>query len=122
MKTVYYAHSMYLYNTKQEKRDIELLVVLGFKVLNPNSEPYISKYKEIMKSGIHNMEYWIKLARSCDCIAFRSCPDGSILSGVGVEINKNKNMPIFELPRMLNKRTLHNINDTREYLQEIGER
>lgn len=122
MQTVYYTHSMYLYNTEQERRDIELLKKLGFVVINPNSEIYNSEYKKLIKKGQHNMKYWVKLARSCSCIAFRSCPDGSILSGVGAELNENIDMPIFELPRMINKRTLSNVNDTRQYLQEIGER
>ena len=118
----YYSHSMYLYNTPQEKRDINLLEKLGFKVINPNSEIYISEYKDLFANGFHNMKYWVKLVKSCDCIAFRACPDGTILSGVGAELTENSYLPTFELPRMINKRILDNVDDTRNFLQEIGER
>jgi hypothetical protein len=122
MKKIYYAHPMYLYNTPQEKRDIELLENLDFIVINPNSEPYRSEYKDLMNKGIHDMDYWIELARACDCIAFRACPDGKILSGVGTEIRENSDMPIIELPSMLTRRIITNVEETREFLGEIGER
>jgi hypothetical protein len=122
IKKIYYAHPMYLYNTPQEKRDIELLENLGFEVLNPNSEPYISQYKVLLKKNIHDMKFWVALARACDAIAFRGCPDGRILSGVGAEISENIDMPIIELPSMIQKRIITNVEETRAFLAEIGER
>lgn len=121
---VYYAHPMYLYNTPQEKRDIEILEKMGFEVINPNSEPYISEYKIEIEAGRHNMDYWNKLALSCDILAFRSLPDGSILSGVGSEILccMNEKRPIIELPSMIKKRIIKDVEITRGYLSEIGQR
>jgi len=122
MTKIYYAHPMYLYNTPQEKRDIKLLEILGFEVINPNSEPYISEFKAIMAKGSYDMTYWVKLARSCDAIAFRGCPDGRILSGVGAEIRENIEMPIIELPSMIKSRIIPNVEETRQFLSEIGQR
>lgn len=122
MKKVYYAHPMYLYNKPQEVRDIKLLERLGFEVVNPNSEPYISEYQVEIDAGRHNMDYWVKLARSCDLIAFRGNPDGSILSGVGAELKENIEMDIIELPSMIKKRAITDVDITRQFLKEIGER
>ena len=122
MKTIYYAHPMYLYGTPQEKRDIELLERLGFEVINPNSEPYISEYQKEIDEGRHTMDYWTRLASACDAIAFRGNPDGSILSGVGAEITKNSDMPIIELPSMIQNRIIKDVEVTRQYLKEIGQR
>lgn len=51
MKKVYYAHSLHLYNTPQEKRDIELLEKLGFEVLNPNQPEIQEKIQSLIAEG-----------------------------------------------------------------------
>lgn len=118
---VYYAHPMYLYNKPQERRDIELLESLGFEVINPNTQKYIDAYQKCIDAGNHNMDYWVELANACDCIAFRSFPDGTIGSGVGAELIRNSHKPVFELPRMIKSRII-DVETTREYLKEIGQR
>jgi len=121
MFKVYYAHPMYLYNTKQEGRDIVLLENLGFEVVNPNSEPYISEYQKCIDNGHHDMNYWVDLSNTCDLIAFRAYPDGTIGSGVGAEILRNPLIPVIELPRMLKQRVV-DLEATRQFLSEIGQR
>ena len=46
---VYYAHSMGLYNSPQEARDIETLENLKLEVLNPNSVEISIRFKEAYK-------------------------------------------------------------------------
>lgn len=120
--TVYYAHPMYLYNTPQEKRDVELLTKLGFDVINPNSAQYRDEYQIEIDAGRHNMDYWTTLASKCDVITFRAMPEGKILSGVWAELMANIDMPMFELPRMIEQRDIGSVKATRQYLSEIGER
>lgn len=123
MLTIYFAHPMYLYNTKQEERDVITLRHLGFRVINPNSEPYQSEYQHEIAAGRHNMDYWVNLANSCDALAFRGCPDGAILSGTGMEVFEfqKTGKPVIELPSSINRRLL-SLDDTRTFLSEIGER
>jgi hypothetical protein len=113
----YYAHSLHLYNTKQEKRDIWLLEQLGYEVFNPNSPEHQRPYED------QGMEYFVKLVRFCDIIAFRAYPDGSIPAGAHKEIMSalEDNKPILEIPWGLKRRGL-SVEDTREWLHELGER
>ena len=126
-KLVYYAHCMAIYNTPQEKRDVELLESLGFDVLNPNAKEHI---EEVMKTqqnklldkdeiGMLVMEYFSSLVDKCDIVAFRALPDGRIPAGIAKEI-KRGNM-VFELPSGILKRTI-SVEETREYLREAGQR
>lgn len=122
---VYYAHSMHIYNSPQEKRDIELLKRLGFTIFNPNSpaiEIGVQEYKKLHGDD-KVMDYFKEILDECDCLAFRSHFDGSIPSGVGFEINymKEKNKPIFELPSLIKRRFL-DVDDTREILKLNGQR
>lgn len=125
MKKVYYAHSMHLYNTVQEKRDVEFLEKLGYEVYNPNSQKVqegVKEYKE--KHGdSRTMEYFIDLIEACDILAFRSHIDGKIPSGVGAEINTALGfmMPIIELPTLVKSRLL-DVEETRQYLTYNGQR
>lgn len=73
---VYYAHSISIYNTPQEQRDIDLLKSIGFDVVNPNQEIHDKGYKK------RGMQYFVDLVNECDLIAFRSHPDGSIPAGI----------------------------------------
>ena len=63
------------------------------------------------------------LVLSCEALAFRALPDGSIPSGVAQEIQwaVQAGLPVIELPSAVNRRTL-TIEQTREYLSEIGQR
>lgn len=119
-KTIYYAHTMNLYLTPQEARDIELLEAMGFEVLNPASPEHA---QGAQKLG-NKMAYFIKLLiGQCDALAFRACPDGRISSGVAQEINVMLDLgrPVIELPSMINRRAM-SIPETLEYLHQIGER
>lgn len=121
---VYYAHSMHLYNTPQEKRDIELLEKLNFEVLNPNTPETQQKIDELKANHISDyMSYFKGLIDSCDCFAFRSHVDGKIPSGVVYELEYalSKDKPTFELPSILLSRFL-NTEDTRRYLAYNGQR
>lgn len=117
----YYAHSMHLYDTKQEARDILLLGQLGFDVVNPNSEE-IQKGLEAYDGPI-NMMYFEDVVIDCDLLAFRALPGGKIGSGVAQEIQwmLRTGRPVIELPSGLEQRGL-TYEQTAEMLRETGQR
>lgn len=113
---LYYAHCMSIYDTPQEDRDIEMLQYMGFGVFNPNSPRG--------REGFENagMDYFYTVInRECDGLAFRSLPYGRISAGVASEIMWNGNRPLIELPSGIYGRGI-SINETREYLAEVGQR
>jgi hypothetical protein len=126
---VYYAHCIGLYNTLQETRDIQTLERLGFEVINPNTPETDAACDAIRAaSSLPDprdavMEYFRRFALECDCIAFRALPDGSIPSGVALEITmfQGESKPVFELPSGFTTRG-RTLAQTREYLREIGYR
>jgi hypothetical protein len=134
-KRIYYAHSMHLYGTLQEKRDIELLESLGFEVVNPNCEEIVMQVEAIRdiyeKSGATKdatstaiMEYFYEeVIPDCDALAYRSFIDFKIGAGVYGEIliAKSLNKPIIELPTLITSRSL-TVAETRQYLMLHGNR
>lgn len=121
---VYYAHSMHLYNTVQEKRDIELLEQLGYEVVNPNSQKTSDDILKLKNDKIENyMDYFRKLILECDVLAYRAHVDLKIPAGVWKEIGyaKEASKLIFELPTILRSREL-SVEETRDYLQYNGQR
>jgi len=124
-KKVYYAHSMHLYDTKQELRDIEILEKLGFKVINPNTPQVQEGVEEYRKEfGAERvMEYFFDMVNEAEVFAFRAHPEGKIPSGVNWELNtaKGLNKLIIELPSLLSTRGL-SVEDTKEYLKLLGQR
>ena len=118
MRTCYYAHSVALYGTSQETRDVALLESLGFSVVNPANRKHQDCYAS--KGG---MEYFRPIVEACDVLAFRSHVDLYIGAGVATEIGwaQNLNKPIIELPSIMSARMI-DIEQTREYLREVGQR
>lgn len=114
---IYYAHSISLYNTPQEERDVLALRMLGFSVLNPNAPQHDAGYKA------QGMAYFDTLLDECDGLAFRAHPGGAIPAGVAKEISfmKLRGKPIFELPTFVGRQLL-SVDDTRDFLKEIGHR
>ncbi len=117
---VYYAHCKSIYGTPQEERDIKLLEALGFEVYNPNRD-----WGVVPPWDKNNpMDFFCQLVTACDCLAFRGLPgiDG-LPAGIGAEVThaRSKEMPVFELPSFFGKRTL-GVEETRQYLKEVGER
>ncbi len=124
---IYYAHSMYLYKSAQEQRDIFTLNSLGLEVVNPSDEKYqigFKNHNEKFPDREDYMDYFSEIIKNeCDLLAFRAHIDGSIPSGVGYEIKialKN-NIPVIELPNLQSSRFL-NIDDTRLLLEYLGNR
>jgi hypothetical protein len=136
---VYYAHCIALYNTPQELRDRDTLRCLfpWAKIVNPNDGP-IEEQCNLIKADYYNgaagaafpnaggavMALVFKpLVQSCHALAFRALPDGSIPAGVAQEITwaKEAKLPILELPTNLSRRCL-SLDQTREYLREVGQR
>jgi hypothetical protein len=118
MKKVYYAHSIAIYNTPQEARDIDTLTKLGFEVVNPNAPEHEAGYKRM------GMDYFTAMIRDCDALAFRANPDGTINAGIAKEIEDaldEPSLPVFELPSGINRRTL-TVGQTRATLREQGAR
>lgn len=139
---VYYAHCMALYNTPQERRDVLHLECLGFEVVNPNSPAInlacenIRRDTEVGVSGNYTLrgnqaslrimlEIFQPLVMSCDCLAFRALPGGALAAGVYKEINwmcdKMDGAGVFELPRFYDRQIL-TVEQTRDYLREVGQR
>lgn len=124
-RKVYYAHSIHIYNSPQEDRDVKLLESLGFEVLNPNQESLQADYANYTKSCEEGteMKYFDYLINLCDILAYRSHVDLKIPSGVGYEIKyaQEKEKLIFELPTLVSERFL-SLDDTRAYLHYNGQR
>lgn len=126
---IYYAHFMGIYDTLQEKRDIELLQTLGFDVLNPNTpevQAGIEAWKEANpeKDGDALLtQYFGGLIKGCQAFAFRGITPNQIPSGVYKEllVAQEIGLPIIELPGGLTQRAL-SVDSTREYLREYGKR
>lgn len=86
---VYYAHSMGLYNTSQEARDVKTLEDLGLEVLNPNSEEISNNFKNACKTMSYMAAFnkiFGDLVKSCEVFAFKALPDGKIPSGIAAEL------------------------------------
>ena len=112
----YYAHCQSIYDTPQEKRDIEILEALGFEVINPN----LPEHQKECKTFHNPMAYFERLAKSCNVLAFRALQDGNIGAGVVQEIKCFEGL-IIELPSRILQRGL-TVEQTREYLREVGQR
>ena len=119
----YYAHTMTSYGSTIEAQDVATLEALGFEVLNPNQPKYAEGCKEY--SFIHGwdkvMEYFGDIVEECDLIAFRSLPNGDILSGVAFEVARaiSDGMPVIELPCSITERSM-DYPETKQYLIELG--
>lgn len=115
---IYYAHPINIYNSEQEKRDIETLVKLGFEVINPNGENLDKEYNKNK-----DFEVFFKAIDDCQALAFRSTYRGDITSGVAREVERAKinEIPIIELPSNMRKREL-SLDETRDFLKETGVR
>lgn len=111
---IYYAHCKAIYDTPQEQQDVELLERLGLQVVNPNDDKHKPNWAE------KGMEYAHFIVGSCEALAFRALPDGSIPAGVGYEIDiaRKLNFPIIEIPSTAQRRIL-NIEETRDYIREV---
>jgi hypothetical protein len=113
----YYAHCKSLYGTAQEKRDMFLIASLGFEVVNPSAQEWQQLWQE---KGMDAKEDFAKM---CDVIIFRALPQGAISAGVFKEIEafQKFSKPVLELPSMISTREL-TLEQTREYLHEVGQR
>jgi hypothetical protein len=113
----YYSHCLDIFNTAQEQRDVNLLNYLGFAVVNPNSPECQKAYET------YGMEFFQALAQICQVTAFRAVPSWHIPAGVAAEIEaaRAKGNVVIELPTGIARRKL-NVDQTREYLAEAGQR
>jgi len=114
---IYYARPINLYKTKQDVRDMELLIKLFGYVVNPDKEELQRRY------DIEGMDVFTAAVADCDSLAFRSFPDGKISAGVKKEIDKAIELgkPVIELPTITETRVL-SVEDTRSYLSYLGHR
>ena len=123
---VYYAHSMGLYNTPQEKRDIETLKNLNLEIVNPNNFEISNTFKK-MCTTLPYLEAFDKvfgnLVKSCEVFAFKALPNGKIPGGVALELisAQKENKIIIELPSGMHSRIMGK-EETIEYLRDMGER
>lgn len=122
--SVYYAHCVAIYGSKQEERDVETLEKLGFYVNNPNTPEHQAGYMAVKEAGGDAMtEYFKHRVEENDVFAFRANPDGSIPSGVHKELKwaMDAGLLIIELPCGCLRRGL-TYELTKEYLHDVGER
>lgn len=120
MVTIYYARCIQLYNTPQDSRDLVTLKKLGFTVVNPAKDfdlqkGYATKGMKVFTDRIKDNDI--------AAIVFRALPDTSISAGVAEEITTalEHGKMIIEFPCAINRRTL-TIEQTREYLRDVGQR
>lgn len=140
---IYYAHCMALYDTAQERRDVATLETLFSEVVNPNSEVISMDCARVRREFDEGTLVYPKfpgatfqdagaavlllvfypLVLAADCVAFRALPDGSIPAGVAQEIQWAAEMykPVIELPCGFTRRVM-TVEQTREYLREVGNR
>lgn len=113
----YYARPINLYNSEQDKRDIELIKNLGFDLVNPNKEELQQRYKQ------EGMDVFLQAVEDCNMLFFRSFPDLKISAGVKKEIDKAIicGLIVLELPTIIDGRIL-SVDDTRNYLKYLGYR
>lgn len=119
MKKLYYAHCVGIYGTPQEERDMELLREMfpDWEVVNPNCIEFSKGYEE------RGMEFFQDLVLAYDACAFRALPDGAVPSGVATEVIwfRQQKKPVIELPSAFTRRVM-TLEQTREYLREVGQR
>ena len=119
----YYAHCMLSYNSTIEEQDLKTLTKLGFDVVNPNTSVISAECEEYTKvNGKENvMIYFEGIVITCDVLAFRPLPDGSIPSGVAAEVRiaLKWGIPVIELPCSIETRCM-DYPKTKQYLTEIG--
>jgi hypothetical protein len=121
---VYYAHCQAIYGKPIEQRDIAMLETLGFQVVNPGLPEHGPACAEFARqTSKTKMDYFLGLVDECDMLVFRALPDGSIPAGVAKEIEwaRVNGKPVLELPSCMQRRAL-TLEQTREYLGEIGQR
>lgn len=126
MLKVYYAHFMGIYNTPQEERDVATLQDLDLQVINPNRKDISDRFKEALKVLPYKDAFeqvFGGLVEDCEVFAFKALPDGRIPGGVAWELRiaKLEGKTIIELPSGMHARSMGK-DDTREYLQDIGQR
>lgn len=125
MKRVYYAHCLAIYNTPQEKRDIETLEALGFNVINPNCPETAEMVRVLKEQGRDDYmrAVFAPMVKDCDAVVFRGLPDGRVPAGIAGELEyaSEYGRPVIELPSAVLSRTM-TVAQTREYLKESGQR
>jgi hypothetical protein len=119
----YYAHCQAIYETPQEMRDWELINELGYNALlfDHRVSDGIANAK---RTGVDVMYFVFRpLVEKCQILFFRALPDGSIPAGVAKEIGyaREFDIPVLELPSSILRRTM-TVNETKEYLKEVGQR
>lgn len=119
----YYAHCQAIYGTPQEERDQETIRNLGYEPIAFGLEIQEAADKA-KKDGFNPMrEVFFPLVETSEVLFFRALPDGRVPAGVMGEIIEASrlNIPVLELPSGLMSREM-SIEQTREYLREIGQR
>lgn len=114
---------MGIYDTPQEARDVELLADLDWEVVNPNCSQIEALVTVAKSNGDVIMLLFKPIIEDCDVFAFRALPDGSISSGVAMEIQWawDAGLEVIELPSAMTRRFLTHVQTT-EYLLESGNR
>jgi hypothetical protein len=149
VRSIYYAHCLAIYGTRQETRDVNFLESLGYRVVNPNTREVTEACERFRRGpecghkepigafcvkcelwpwtndvSAYIMEHIFKpMVQRCDALAFRSLPGGAIPAGVNGEITwaAEVSLPVFEIPSFAGRKIL-TVAETRDYLREVGQR
>jgi hypothetical protein len=115
---IYYAHFIGIYSTLQEERDLNIIKAIfpEAEIYNPNNSEAQQGYKE------RGMDYFLDIIVNCDLLIFRGLPNMKIPAGVYKEIECaiTNLVPVIELPCLTERKM--SVEDTRQFLKEIGSR
>ena len=109
---IYYAHPVNIYDTIQEKEDLDFLKLLfpNDEIINPNTIEHDKAYKE------QGMPYFFAIiVEEINVIAFRALPTGKISAGVmgEIRVGLSNGVSIIELPYFKDRGL--SVNETRNY-------
>jgi len=96
---IYYAHSISLYNTQQEKNDIKFLKNKHAKIVNPNG----------LRLGQDMFQYLYKV-KECDAVWYRGNTIGVVFE-VLTALSMRKQVFSLETKRMIGSYELNNLVD-----------
>ena len=123
MTLCYLAHPISEYGSVKQAKAIALIKRAGWDVLNPDTTAHQQAYQS---AGGKGMDYFIKLVKKCNALAFMRFPDGHIGAGVGKEMLTAFEMgiPVYEIdngilvPTSKMPKNILSVDETRERIKK----
>jgi len=117
---IYYAHCIKDYGTEKAEGHKNTLRSLGFQVVDPSSDFFVSKVREMRSQGKSSkevMNFFLDEVKKYQYLAFSVADNGKVSAGVWKEINtmkKNKGM-IIQMPDFNSLRPM-SIKETQNHI------